>query len=86
MIIRVIVPGQRNVLIHLSRVALKDLSIRQNRFGFEPEVTAKLARRGLTFVEVPIGYRARDWEEGKKIGLRDGFNALFCILRYAWFD
>lgn len=65
---------------------LDDLTVRQNRFGFEPEVTAKLARRGLKFVEVPICYAARDWDEGKKIGVRDAFNALFCILRYAWAD
>jgi glycosyltransferase involved in cell wall biosynthesis len=65
---------------------LDGLNIRQNRFGFEPEVTAKLARRRLTFVELPIRYHARDWQEGKKIGLRDAINALYCIVRYAWCD
>ncbi len=65
---------------------LRDLVVRQDRFGFEPEVTAKLARRGLKFVELPIGYRARDWDEGKKIGFRDAINALFCIIRYAIAD
>jgi glycosyltransferase involved in cell wall biosynthesis len=65
---------------------LSQLTVRQDRFGFEPEVTAKLARRGLTFCEVPIRYRARDWDAGKKIGLRDAINALFCIVRYAWVD
>lgn len=65
---------------------LNDLVVRQERFGIEPELTAKLARRGLRFCEIPVGYNARDWDEGKKIGLRDAFNALFCILRYAWID
>ena len=65
---------------------LNEIEVRQDRFGFEPEVTAKLARRQLRFVELPVHYDARDWDEGKKIGLRDGFNALFCILRYAWRD
>ncbi|MCA9147872.1 MAG: glycosyltransferase family 2 protein [Planctomycetales bacterium] len=66
--------------------ALRDLEIRQNRFGFEPEVTAKLARRGLRFQELPIRYRARTWDAGKKIGWRDAINAFFCIVRYAWVD
>jgi glycosyltransferase involved in cell wall biosynthesis len=65
---------------------LSDLTVKQDRFGFEPELTAKLARRGLRFTEVPVRYDARGWSEGKKIGLRDAFNALFCILRYAWVD
>jgi glycosyltransferase involved in cell wall biosynthesis len=65
---------------------LDQLTVRQDRFGFEPEVTAKLARRGLKFREVPIRYRARDWDAGKKIGMRDAINALFCIVRYAWAD
>jgi glycosyltransferase involved in cell wall biosynthesis len=65
---------------------LRDLAVKQDRFGFEPELTAKLARRGLRFSEVPVRYHARGWDEGKKIGLRDAFNALFCILRYAWKD
>jgi glycosyltransferase involved in cell wall biosynthesis len=66
--------------------ALKSLALRQNRFGFEPEITAKLARRGLRFCELPIRYRARTWRAGKKIGFRDAFNAFFCIVRYAWVD
>jgi len=61
---------------------LKDVSIRQNRFGFEPEITAKIARRGHRVTEVPISYDARGWEEGKKIGVKDGINALYCIVRY----
>ena len=65
---------------------LKGVSICQNRFGFEPEVTAKVARRGWRVKELPVRYDARDWDEGKKIGLKDAFNALFCIVRYAWRD
>jgi glycosyltransferase involved in cell wall biosynthesis len=65
---------------------LKDFEIRQNRFGFEPEVTARIARRKYRVYEVPIGYAPRGYAEGKKIGLRDLFNAIFCILRYAWTD
>lgn len=70
----------------LRRDALRGVWLRENRFGFEPEITAKLARRGCRFQEVPIAYDGRGWDEGKKIGARDGFRALWCILRYAWFD
>jgi glycosyltransferase involved in cell wall biosynthesis len=65
---------------------LAEVAIRQDRFGFEPEVTAKLARRGCRFVELPVRYDARNWDEGKKIGWRDAVNALYCIVRYAWRD
>ncbi|MEO0529235.1 MAG: glycosyltransferase family 2 protein [Planctomycetota bacterium] len=68
------------------RDALRGVWLRENRFGFEPEITAKLARRGCRFQEVPIAYDGRGWEEGKKIGPRDAFRALWCILRYAWVD
>ena len=65
---------------------LNQLEVRQDRFGFEPEITAKLARRELQFVEIPVSYDARDWSEGKKIGVGDAISALYCIIRYAWFD
>ncbi len=68
------------------RDLLQELPLSQDRFGFEPEVTAKIARRGARVVELPITYAARDWNCGKKIGFRDGLNALYCILRYAWRD
>jgi hypothetical protein len=68
------------------RDVLEGLTIRQNRFGFEPEVTAKISRRGYQLVEIPIGYDARSYEEGKKIGIRDGLNALYCIVRYGLSD
>jgi glycosyltransferase involved in cell wall biosynthesis len=68
------------------RELLDDVPLRQDRFGFEPELTAKLARRGVRIMEVPIRYHSRGYDEGKKIGVRDGFNALYCILRYALAD
>lgn len=61
-------------------------TLRENRFGFEPEVTAKLARRRYQVYEVPITYRGRSYDEGKKIGWRDGCKALWCIVRYAIAD
>ncbi|MFQ5745070.1 MAG: glycosyltransferase [Acidobacteriota bacterium] len=63
----------------------KELPLRSNRFGFEPEVTAKVARLGLRLYEVPISYHGRTYSEGKKIGWRDGLNALWVILREALF-
>ena len=66
------------------REFLTGVEICQNRFGFEPEITAKVARRKARFCELPIQYHARNWQEGKKIGFRDGLNALYCIVRYAF--
>lgn len=60
----------------------KNLSLKENRFGFEPELTAKLAARKARFYEVSISYYGRTYEEGKKIGARDGFRAIYCILKY----
>jgi glycosyltransferase involved in cell wall biosynthesis len=68
------------------RDALAGVEIAQNRFGVEPELTAKLARRRVRFYEVPISYAGRDYAQGKKIGWRDGIAALWCIVRYAWRD
>ena len=65
---------------------IRELPLKQNRFGIEPEITAKLTRRGFRFAEVPISYNARTYEEGKKIGVRDLFNALWCIVRYGFWD
>ncbi|MBI1746211.1 MAG: glycosyltransferase family 2 protein [Acidobacteria bacterium] len=64
---------------------IRKLTIEQNRFGFEPEVTAKVARMRCRIYEVPISYWGRDYEEGKKIGLKDAFSAVYCILRYGLF-
>jgi glycosyltransferase involved in cell wall biosynthesis len=68
------------------RDMLRGIEIRQNRFGFEPEITAKLARRGARLREVPISYQGRGYEEGKKIGMRDALNAFYCIVRYGLRD
>jgi len=68
------------------RSVLRGLSLKQNRFGFEPEVTAKLARRCYRFVELPINYDSRGYDDGKKIGWRDAVNALYCIVRYGCAD
>ncbi len=64
------------------REALTDLRIEEARFGFEPEITAKLAQRRCRFYEVGISYYGRTYEEGKKIGWRDGIRALYAILKY----
>jgi glycosyltransferase involved in cell wall biosynthesis len=68
------------------REVIQSVELKQDRFGFEPEVTAKLARRGLRIQEVPISYNARSYQEGKKIGVKDLFNALWCIVRYGCGD
>jgi hypothetical protein len=61
-------------------------TLKQQRFGIEPELTAKVARGGYRVYEVAIGYSGRTYEEGKKIGWRDGLQALWCILRYSRWD
>jgi glycosyltransferase involved in cell wall biosynthesis len=61
-------------------------TLKQNRFGFEPEITAKIARRRLRVYEHSISYSGRTYEQGKKIGWRDGFKAMWCIIRYAFAD
>lgn len=65
---------------------IKGISLKENRFGFEPEVTAKIARiKNIRIYEVGISYYGRTYEEGKKIGWRDGFRAIYCILKYGLF-
>ena len=66
----------------IRREILQSIRIEQQRFGFEPEITAKLAKRGISIVEVPISYQSRGWDEGKKIGVKDLFSTLWCIVRY----
>lgn len=61
---------------------LKKLVIQENRFGFEPEITAKVAKLKVPIYEVSISYYGRTYEEGKKIGWRDGVRAIWCILKY----
>jgi glycosyltransferase involved in cell wall biosynthesis len=70
------------------REVIQGMTLKSNRFGFEPEVTAKVAkhRPAWRVFEIPISYSGRTYEEGKKIGLKDAFNALFCIIRYRYFN
>ena len=65
---------------------LKAIKIRSNRFNFEPEITAKVLKRGYRIYEVPIYYAGRDYSEGKKITWRDGFSALWSLVRYRFFN
>jgi glycosyltransferase involved in cell wall biosynthesis len=64
------------------REVLQRVTVEEDRFGFEPEITAKIARLGVRVYEVPISYYGRTYAEGKKIGWRDGFRALWCIAKY----
>jgi glycosyltransferase involved in cell wall biosynthesis len=71
------------------REVLAGIRLKSNRFGFEPEITAKVAKKrnpSWRIFEIPISYSGRTYEEGKKIGLRDAFTALYCIVRYRLFD
>ena len=64
------------------REVIQKVTIQENRFGFEPEITAKIARMKLRIYEVSISYRGRTYQEGKKIGWRDGAHAFWCIIKY----
>lgn len=69
------------------RETIQSLALKEKRFGFEPEVTAKISRvPNVRIYEVGISYYGRTYAEGKKIGWRDGFRALYCILKYNIFD
>src|SRR5207302_146954 len=79
------------------REVIHGITLKSNRFGFEPEVTAKMARFHLPALEgrparkcrvheMPVSYNGRDYSEGKKIGWKDAFQAVYCILRYAFAD
>ena len=65
---------------------IKSIKIKEKSFGVEPEITVKLAKKKLVFYEVPISYKGRSYEEGKKITLKDAFIALFCIFKYRFFN
>jgi len=65
------------------RSAIEKINLKEKSFGFEPEVTIKLAKKKYKFFEVPISYNGRSYEEGKKIGLKDAFIAVFCIIKYS---
>ena len=64
------------------RELIQNIKIEEDRFGFEPEITAKIAKRKYRIYEVGISYHGRTYEEGKKIGWRDGLRAIYCILKY----
>ncbi len=66
------------------RELIQGIPIEQQRFGFEPEITAKLAKKKIIIREVPISYKSRSWQEGKKIGLKDLISTLWCIVRYRY--
>jgi len=68
------------------REVIKDMKIRSKRFNFEPEFTAKILKRKYRIFEVPITFNPRDYTDGKKIGLRDAFEAVWALLRYRFFD
>ena len=67
------------------REVIQSITIRENRFGFEPEVTAKISKMNLRIYEVGISYYGRTYDEGKKIGWKDGIRAIYCILKYNLF-
>ena len=64
------------------REIIQKITIEENRFGFEPEITAKIAKLDVRIYEVPISYYGRSYEAGKKIGWRDGVRAIWCIIKY----
>ena len=64
------------------RGLIQSIEIEESRFGFEPEITAKIAKRGCRIYEVGISYAGRTYDEGKKIGWKDGLRAAWCIIKY----
>jgi len=66
--------------------AIKSLNLKENSFGIEPEITMKLAKKKFTFYEVAISYNGRSYEEGKKIHFTDAIAAIYCIIKYRFFD
>jgi len=67
------------------RDAVKDINLKENGFGFEPEITIKLAKKKLRFYEVGVSYNGRTYQEGKKIGFKDGIWAFYCLVKYRFF-
>jgi glycosyltransferase involved in cell wall biosynthesis len=68
------------------REVIQALTLEEDRFGFEPEVTIKLSRqKGIRIYEIPISYYGRTYADGKKIGMKDGFRALYCLAKYGFF-
>jgi glycosyltransferase involved in cell wall biosynthesis len=69
----------------MRREIVAKITLEENRFGFEPEITAKLAKLKIRLLEIPISYHGRTRDEGKKIGWNDGFRTLYAIVKYNWF-
>ena len=67
----------------IRREIIQSIQIEENRFGFEPEITAKVAKLRVPIYEIAISYHGRTYEEGKKIGWKDGFRAIWCIVKYS---
>ena len=71
----------------MKTTVIKSIDLKEERFGFEPEITAKISRKlGLKIMEIPISYNPRTQEHGKKIRWTDGLHAIFCIIKYGWFN
>ncbi|MFT5115816.1 MAG: hypothetical protein ACI8P9_005169, partial [Parasphingorhabdus sp.] len=68
------------------RELIQSINIEEDRFGFEPEITAKIAKKKWRVYEVGISYYGRTYEDGKKIGWRDGIHAIYCIIKYNLFS
>lgn len=69
-----------------TKKAINSIVLKENSFGIEPEITIKLAKKKFKFFEVSISYNGRSYKEGKKITLKDAFRALYCIIKYRFFD
>ena len=65
---------------------LTKFTLRANRFDFEPEITAKLSKMGLRIVELPVSYKPREFTDGKKIHWKDGFEAIYTLVKYRFID
>ena len=65
---------------------IRKINLRENKFGFEPEVTAKISKLNCRIYEVGVSYYGRTYKEGKKIGWKDGISAIFCIIKYGIFS
>jgi hypothetical protein len=66
------------------RELIQSIPIEEDRFGFEPEITVKIAKSGARIYEVGISYAGRSYAEGKKIGWKDGVSAMRCLVKYSW--
>ncbi len=69
-----------------TKESLKGVSLKENRFGFDPEITAKVLKKGIRIYEVPISYAGREFSEGKKIDWKDGFRIMWVLIKYRFFD